>query len=87
MYGAMGYLHARLWRAVDGVAEGGRRLRRSAEGEGGQGTVEYIALILLVALIMAGVVVAMRNYKGDEGKDLGAIILGKMKEAIARVKF
>ncbi len=87
MYSAMGYMHAQLSRAGERAVEGGRRLRAPARDEGGQGTVEYIALILLVALIMAGVVMAMRNYKGDEGKDLGAIILGKIKEAVARVKF
>ena len=40
----------------------------------GQGTVEYVALILLVALVMAGVVAAMKGYKTDGGKDLGDAI-------------
>ena len=31
--------------------------------ERGQGTVEYVALILLVALVMAGVVAAMKGFK------------------------
>src|SRR5947207_2459695 len=59
MYRAMGYVHSRI---ADAVA----RLR----DERGQGTVEYVALILLVALVMAGVVAAMKGFKTDEGKQL-----------------
>ncbi len=53
----------------------------------GQGTVEYVALILLVALVMAGVVAAMKGYKTDGGKDLGDAIIGKIKDAVSKVKF
>ena len=53
----------------------------------GQGTVEYVALILLVALVMAGVVAAMKGYKTDGGKDLGDAIIGKIKDAVAKVQF
>ena len=53
----------------------------------GQGTVEYVALILLVALVMAGVVAAMKGYKTDGGKDLGDAIVGKIKEAVRKVQF
>ena len=42
-YEAMGALHA--W-----------ALRAWARGQAGQGTVEYVGLILLVAVILAGVV-------------------------------
>jgi hypothetical protein len=59
------------------------RLRR----QGGQGTVEYVALILLVALIMAGVVAAMKGFKTDEGQELGDVILGKIKDAVKKVEF
>jgi hypothetical protein len=76
MYRAFGYLHATLIRAGD-------RLRSTA----GQGTVEYVALILLVALVMAGVVAALKGYKTDQGKDLGDAIVGKIKDAVERVKF
>jgi hypothetical protein len=72
MYSAFGYAHARL-----------AGLRR----ELGQGTVEYVALILLVALVMAGVVAAMKGFKTDEGKELGDVILGKIKEAVRKVQF
>jgi hypothetical protein len=56
-------------------------------GARGQGTVEYVALILLVALVMAGVVAAMKGFKTDEGKELGDIIIGKIKEAVRKVQF
>ncbi|MBX5469675.1 MAG: hypothetical protein IRZ21_07235 [Thermoleophilaceae bacterium] len=72
----MGWTHAALWRA-------GRRLGE----ERGQGTVEYVALILLVALVMAGVVAAMKGFKTDQGKDLGDAIIGKIREAVDKVEF
>ena len=61
----------------------GRRLRDNA----GQGTVEYVALILLVALIMAGVVAAMKGFKTDQGQDLGEAILAKIRDAVEKVQF
>jgi hypothetical protein len=65
------------------LADGGRRLARQV----GQGTVEYVALILLVALVMAGVVAAMKGYKTDGGKDLGDAIVSKIKDAVGKVQF
>jgi hypothetical protein len=65
------------------VAGGIRRIA----GQVGQGTVEYVALILLVALVMAGVVAAMKGYKTDGGKDLGDAIIGKIKDAVGKVQF
>ena len=76
MYRAIAYTYASLLRIGD-------RLRSSA----GQGTVEYVALILLVALVMAGVVAALKGYKTDQGKDLGDAIVGKIKDAVDKVKF
>ena len=55
--------------------------------ERGQGTVEYVALILLVALVMAGVVAAMKGFKTDDGKQLADVILGKLKDAVRKVQF
>ena len=52
-----------------------------------QGTVEYVALILLVALVMAGVVAAMNGFKTDEGQALGEVILSKIKQAVRKVQF
>ena len=76
MYRLMGLVHAASHRAL-------AALRREA----GQGTVEYVALILLVALVMAGVVAAMKGFRSDDGKELGDAIIGKIKEAVRRVKF
>jgi hypothetical protein len=55
--------------------------------ETGQGTVEYVALILLVALVMAGVIAAMKGFKTDQGQDLGDAILGKIRSAVDKVEF
>ncbi|HYH57962.1 MAG TPA: hypothetical protein VD790_01905 [Thermoleophilaceae bacterium] len=76
MYRAFGYAHAAVHRT----------LRRLGEARG-QGTVEYVALILLVALVMAGVVAAMNGFKTDEGQALGDAILSKIKQAVRKVQF
>ena len=57
------------------------------ERERGQGTVEYVALILLVALVMAGVVAAMKGFKTDEGMALGDSIIKKIKDGVNKVQF
>jgi hypothetical protein len=76
MYRAMGAIHATIHRSL-------RRLRAGA----GQGTVEYVALILLVALVMAGVVAGLQKFETDEGKELADVILGKIKDAVTQVAF
>ena len=76
MYRLIGLAHAQALRA--GIA------LRDARG---QGTVEYVALILLVALVMAGVVAAMKGFRTGEGKELGDVIIGKIKEAVKKVQF
>jgi hypothetical protein len=66
------------------------RMRRSARRlavQTAQGTVEYVALILLVALVMAGVVAAMKGFKTDQGTALGDAIIGKIKDAVGKVQF
>ena len=73
----------RVRNAPVALARAARRLGMQV----GQGTVEYVALILLVALVMAGVVAAMKGYKTDGGKDLGDAIVGKIKDAIGKVQF
>jgi hypothetical protein len=77
MYRLMGRIHAALAAAT--AHRNGR--------EAGQGTVEYVALILLVALVMAGVVAAMKGFRTDEGKELGDVIISKIKEAVRKVEF
>ena len=76
MYRAFGFAHAALYRALT-----------SARGSRGQGTVEYVALILLVALVMAGVVAAMKGFKTDEGTALGDAIIKKIKDSVNHVQF
>jgi hypothetical protein len=71
---------------VSAVGRAFRKLRRLG-GEVGQGTVEYVALILLVALVMAGVVTAMKGYKTDQGKSLGDAVITKIKSAVDSVQF
>jgi hypothetical protein len=84
MYRALGYLHATLAHALWRLSSRTLPRLRSAVG---QGTVEYVALILLVALVMAGVVAALKGYKTDQGKDLGDAIIGKIKDAVKKVQF
>jgi hypothetical protein len=81
MYRLIGLAHLQLMRAGQALREGALRDPR------GQGTVEYVALILLVALVMAGVVAAMKGFRTGEGKELGDVIIGKIKEAVKKVQF
>jgi hypothetical protein len=60
IYMLMGYLHAAIYRRV-GV------IKRLA-GETGQGTVEYVGLILLVSLLMVGMVAAMKGFNRSLNK-------------------
>ena len=69
-YRIMGRLHAAL-----------AGLRRSE----GQGTVEYVALILLVAVVLAGVVAATRKANIGGG-DIGTTIVNKIKSALDGIK-
>jgi hypothetical protein len=71
-YRIMGRAHASL----HGL---GRRLR----GQAGQGTVEYVALILLVAGLFAAVVAV--TTKGADGKNIAAKITAEINGAIDKV--
>ena len=53
----------------------------------GQGTVEYVGLILLVALLMVGMVAAMKGFQGKQGLELAQTIVDKIREAVGRVSF
>jgi Flp pilus assembly pilin Flp len=92
MHRLIAWGHVNLIRAGAGLrAAADARLRTAADArlraERGQGTVEYVALILLVALVMAGVVAALKGFKTGQGKDLGDAIIGKIKDAVGKVQF
>ena len=68
IYRVQGLAHATAFRWLG-------RLR----GSEGQGTVEYVALILLIAGVLAGVIVAGRSLRGG---GIAQTVVGKLKEAI-----
>jgi hypothetical protein len=80
LYALLGYLHAAIVGRV-------RRIQRLAGGEVGQGTVEYVGLILLVSLLMVGMVAAMKGFNGKQGTELAGVIVDKIKEAVDKVSF
>ncbi len=82
----LGYLHAVLWRANLAVNRRARAIHALAE-ERGQGTVEYVGLILLVSLLMVGMVAAMKGFNGKQGTELADVIVDKIKEAVDKVAF
>lgn len=67
-YRVMGWAHATAL-----------EVRRRCKAAGGQGTVEYVALILLIAGVMAGVIAAAGGLKGG---NIAQTVVAKLKEAI-----
>ena len=53
----------------------------------GQGTVEYVGLILLVSLLMVGMVAAMKGFSGESGLDIAEVIVAKIKSAVQAITF
>ncbi len=80
IYALMGYVHATLAARVQAI-------RALAAGERGQGTVEYVGLILLVSLLMVGMVAAMKGFNGKQGTELAEVIVDKIREAVDKVAF
>lgn len=80
IYALLGYAHAALVSRV-------QTIRALAGGERGQGTVEYVGLILLVSLLMVGMVAAMKGFNGKQGTELANVIVDKIKEAVDKVTF
>jgi hypothetical protein len=80
LYRLIGYLHALAHRRASAI-------RALAEGQRGQGTVEYVGLILLVSLLMVGMVAAMKGFNGKQGTELADVIVDKIKEAVNKVSF
>ena len=82
-YRVMGRVHTAL---LSG-ARGAQRVVGEVRAQRGQGTVEYVALILLVALLMVGMVAAMKGFQGKQGLELAETIVDKIREAVNRVTF
>ncbi len=78
-YALLGYIHAAIERRVMAI--------RALAGERGQGTVEYVGLILLVSLLMVGMVAAMKGFNGKQGTELANVIVDKIKQAVDKVAF
>ena len=70
LYELLGRIHAEIYSRLT--------------SERGQGTVEYVALILLVAGVLAAVVVAAKKSKGDQG--ITSMIVKHIKTAINTVR-
>ena len=71
-------------------AAAGRRARAivaALERQSGQGTVEYVGLILLVSLLMVGMVAAMKGFNGNQGTELAEVIVSKIKQAVNAITF
>ena len=65
----------------------GTRLVTRLRSPAGQGTVEYVGLILLVALLMVGMVAAMKGFQGAQGLELAETIVDKIRGAVNKVTF
>ena len=55
---------------------------RRRAGERGQGTVEYVGLILLVGILLAGVVTASQGFSDNS---IATAVVNKLKDAIQSV--
>jgi hypothetical protein len=80
LYKLAAYVHAFVFRRAQGI-------RAALEGERGQGTVEYVGLILLVSLLMVGMVAAMKGFQGKQGLELAETIVDKIRGAVNKVTF
>ncbi len=79
-------MHAIFARAYLAAGLASRRLYQVG-GQRGQGTVEYVGLILLVALLMVGMVAAMKGFQGRQGLELAETIVDKIRSAVNQVTF
>ena len=79
----MGEVPARVLIALESAS--GRLLAQPPRR--GQGTVEYVGLILLVSLLMVGMVAAMKGFNGKQGTELAGVIIEKIKQAVNQVSF
>ena len=80
MHAFLGWIHLHFERRL-------RAIRTALEGDRAQGTVEYVGLILLVALLMVGMVAAMSGFSGKQGTELAELIVDKIRAAVNKVTF
>ena len=80
LYTLFGWMHAVFTRRA-------RSLVAALEGQRGQGTVEYVGLILLVSLLMVGMVAAMKGFNGKQGTELADVIVNKIKQAVNAITY
>jgi hypothetical protein len=80
LYALFGWMHAAATRQA-------RALVAALESQRGQGTVEYVGLILLVSLLMVGMVAAMKGFNGKQGTELAEVIVEKIKSAVNAITF
>lgn len=83
MHAKFGLVHWRIATALAAVVNGTGRLG----GERGQGTVEYVGLVLLVAVLMGGMVAAVGGLNSLPGKELAEAITKKIVQAVQKVTF
>jgi hypothetical protein len=80
-------MHEQFTRVQIRALAGARRLGRRLAGERGQGTVEYVGLILLVSMLMVGMVAAMKGFNGTSGTEIAEVIISKIKQAVNAISF
>jgi hypothetical protein len=87
MHGLFGLAHTRCHLAARRIGDVAAARFRGAGRERGQGTVEYVGLILLVSLLMVGMVAAMKGFNGKQGTELADVIVDKIKAAVDAISF
>ena len=82
MYATFGLIHAKGARLLGTV-------RSRLADQRGQGTVEYVGLVLLVAALMGGMVAAVGGLGSLSGigKELAEAITKKIVQAVQKVAF
>jgi len=83
MYAKFGSIHFALAETAGALASRLDRLREDR----GQGTVEYVGLVLLVAVLMGGMVAAVGGLNSLPGKELAEAITKKIVQAVQKVTF
>jgi hypothetical protein len=83
MHAKFGLIHWRITTALAAAVSGPWRLG----AQRGQGTVEYVGLVLLVAVLMGGMVAAVGGLNSLPGKELAEAITKKIVQAVQKVSF